>query len=72
MKPVVDSAKRELKRVIFAEGEDERVLRAAQTLVDEGIASPVLIGRPYVIQTRIQSLGLRLKPEADVEIVHGV
>jgi len=72
MKPIVDAAKREKKRIIFAEGEDERVLRAAQTAVDEGIAFPVLIGRPYVIQTRIQSLGLRLKPDVDIEIVHGV
>ena len=72
MKPIVDAAKREKKRVIFAEGEDERVLRAAQIAVDEGIAFPVLIGRPYVIQTRIQSLGLRLKTDVDIEIVHGV
>ena len=72
MKPVVDAAKREKKRVIFAEGEDERVLRAAQIVVDECIAYPVLIGRPHVIQARIGSLGLRLKSGTDIEVVHGV
>ncbi len=72
MKPVHDAAKKKQKRVIFAEGEDERVLRAAQTIVDEKLAFPVLIGRDTVIRTRIGSLGLRLKPGADCEIVHGV
>ena len=72
MKPVLDAAKRLPKRVIFAEGEDERVLRAAQTLVDERLAVPVLVGRDYVINMRIQALGLRLKAGSDVEIVHGV
>lgn len=72
MKPVLDAARRQLKRVIFAEGEDERVLRAAQTIVDEGLALPVLVGRDFVIKTRIQSLGLRLKPGDQCEIVHGV
>jgi malate dehydrogenase (oxaloacetate-decarboxylating)(NADP+) len=72
MKPVLDAAKRQPKRVIFAEGEDERVLRAAQTLVDERLVVPVLVGRDYVINMRIQSLGLRLKAGTDFEIVHGV
>ncbi|MEQ1672052.1 MAG: phosphate acyltransferase, partial [Hyphomicrobium sp.] len=59
------------KRVIYAEGEDERVLRAAQTIVDEHIAFPVLVGREHVIRTRIQSLGLRLKPGETIEIIDG-
>jgi malate dehydrogenase (oxaloacetate-decarboxylating)(NADP+) len=72
MKPVLDAAKRQKKRVIFAEGESERVLRACQIVVDEGIAQPVLIGRGHVIEHRIKSLGLRLKAGTDCEIVHGV
>ena len=71
MKPVLDAAKRHKKRVMFAEGEDERVLRAAQLLVDEKLAFPVLVGRDHVINTRIKSLGLRLKAGEDIEIVHG-
>jgi len=72
MKPVLDAAKRQKKRVIFAEGEDERVLRGAQLVVDEQLALPILVGRDTVIKHRIQSLGLRLKPGEDCEIVHGV
>ena len=72
MKPVVDAAKREKKRVIFAEGEDDRVLRAAQEAIDEGIALPILIGRQHVIEHRIRTLNLRMKTGTDVEIVHGV
>ncbi len=71
MKAVLDRAKKSTKRVVFAEGEDERTLRAAQTLVDEKLLFPVLIGRDYVIKTRIESLGLRLKPGVDFEIIHG-
>jgi malate dehydrogenase (oxaloacetate-decarboxylating)(NADP+) len=61
MEPVFNSAKRAPRRVVYAEGEDERVLRAAQAAVDEGIARPMLIGRTEIIETRIQKLGLRLK-----------
>jgi malate dehydrogenase (oxaloacetate-decarboxylating)(NADP+) len=61
MQPVFAAAKRAPKRVAYAEGEDERVLRAAQAAVDEGIARPVLIGRTDVIAARIAKLGLRLK-----------
>ena len=71
MKPVLDAAKRTLRRIVFAEGEDERVLRAAQILVDEKLAFPVLIGRDYVINTRIKQLGLRLKSGESIEIIHG-
>mgnify|MGYP001443395792 CR=1 FL=1 len=71
MKPVLDAAKRQLKRVVFAEGEDERVLRAAQTLVDEKLGFPVLVGRDTVINHRIRQLGLRLEAGHSVEIIHG-
>jgi malate dehydrogenase (oxaloacetate-decarboxylating)(NADP+) len=60
MKPVFERARGELKRVVYAEGEEEVVLRAVQTVVDEGLARPILIGRPAVIESRIQRLGLRL------------
>jgi malate dehydrogenase (oxaloacetate-decarboxylating)(NADP+) len=70
MKPVFAMAKQAPRRVIFAEGEDERVLRAVQTIVDEKIAKPVLIGRPEVVEMRIEKFGLRLKAGADFEIVN--
>ncbi|WP_207462601.1 NADP-dependent malic enzyme [Azospirillum sp. SYSU D00513] len=69
MKPVMTKAKSAPKRVVYAEGEDPRVLRAAQVAVDEGIAQPVLIGRTEVIQRCIGELGLRLKPGKDVEVI---
>lgn len=72
MKAVFDTARRDPRRVIFAEGEDERTLRAVQIIVDDGIAYPVLVGRDYVIKDRIKTLGLRLVPEQDFSIVHGV
>ena len=62
MQPVFAAAKRAPKRVIYAEGEDERVLRAAQVVVDEGLARPLLLGRPEVIAQRIAEFGLRLAP----------
>jgi malate dehydrogenase (oxaloacetate-decarboxylating)(NADP+) len=61
MEPVFAAAKRTPKRVIYAEGEDERVLRAAQAALDEGLVRPVLVGRTDVVATRIAKLGLRLK-----------
>jgi len=70
MKPVFDAAKSDPKRVIYAEGETEVVLRAAQAVVDEGIAQPILIGRPSVIDQRIKKLGLRLVPGQDFELVN--
>ena len=61
MKPIFAMAKRAInKRVAYAEGEEERVLRAAQVIVDEGLARPTLIGRPDVIAQRIEKFGLRL------------
>jgi malate dehydrogenase (oxaloacetate-decarboxylating)(NADP+) len=70
MKPIFDRAAREPKRVIYAEGEDERVLRAVQVLVDDGLAKPILVGRPEVIATRIDRLGLRIEASRDFEIVN--
>jgi malate dehydrogenase (oxaloacetate-decarboxylating)(NADP+) len=69
MKPVFSAAKSAPKRVAYAEGEEERVLRAVQTVVDEGLAKPILIGRPHVIEMRIQKAGLRLKAGVDFELV---
>ena len=70
MEPVFAAAKRAPKRVVYAEGEDERVLRAAQAAVDEGLARPVLVGRADVIATRIRKLGLRLKLGANCDGVN--
>ena len=70
MAPIFAAAQRVPKRVVFAEGEDERVLRAAQAGIDEGIVFPVLIGRTDVIQSRIKRLGLRLTLGKDCELVN--
>jgi len=71
MKPIFTAAKKALKkRVAFAEGEEERVLRAAQIVVDEGLAFPTLIGRPKVIAARIEKFGLRLQQGVDYEVVN--
>ena len=70
MAPVFASAKRAPKRVVYAEGEDERVLRAAQAAVDEGLARPVLVGRTDVIASRIQKLGLRITLGGDCDGVN--
>jgi malate dehydrogenase (oxaloacetate-decarboxylating)(NADP+) len=71
MQPVFHAAKAaQSKRVAFAEGEDERVLRAAQMALDDGLARPILIGRPAVIESRIAKAGLRLKLGKDVECVN--
>ena len=70
MKPVYDRARSDLKRVVYAEGEEETVLRAVQTVIDEGLARPILIGRPDVIETRIQRLGLRMRAGTDFELTN--
>ncbi len=71
MKPIFAVAKRaQRKNVAFAEGEDRRVLRAAQVIVDEGLARPWLVGRQSIIEARIEKYGLRLKPGRDCEIVN--
>ncbi|MFA5521853.1 MAG: NADP-dependent malic enzyme [Castellaniella sp.] len=70
MRPLFLQAKSGLaKRIIYADGEDERVLRAAQTVVDEGIARPILVGRPNVIDMRLKRFGLRLRVGEHFEIV---
>ena len=70
MKPVFSQAKAAPKRIVFAEGEDERVLRAVQVIRDEGIALPVLIGRHAEISRRIEAAGLRIREGDDFEVVH--
>jgi malate dehydrogenase (oxaloacetate-decarboxylating)(NADP+) len=70
MKPVFQAAKQAPKRIVYAEGEDERVLRAAQVVVDEGLARPLLVGRPSVIEERIARYGLRLRVDDNCEIVN--
>ncbi|MCX8086365.1 MAG: NADP-dependent malic enzyme [Rhodocyclaceae bacterium] len=70
MKPVFAAAKQAPRRVIYCEGEDERVLHAVQAVKDEGLAQPVLIGRPEVIEMRLNRAGLRLKAGVDFEIVN--
>jgi malate dehydrogenase (oxaloacetate-decarboxylating)(NADP+) len=71
MKPIYAAAKRaSKKRVCYAEGEEERVLRAVQIVVDERLAKPTLIGRPAVIAQRIEKFGLRLKEGVDYEVVN--
>ncbi len=70
MKPVFAGAKRAPRRVAYAEGEEERVLRAVQVVVDEGLAKPMLIGRPEVIAARVEKFGLRLAAGRDFELVN--
>lgn len=73
MKPLFSNAKRLLReggaaRIVFTEGEDERVLRAVQVVVDEGLAQPILVGRPAVLAARIEKYGLRLRLNEDVQV----
>lgn len=71
MKPIFTLAKSAPKnRVIFSEGEDERVLRAAQVLLEEGTARPILIGRPQIIESRLKRYGLRIRPDTDFEVIN--
>ena len=71
MKPVFAAAKAAPpQRIVYAEAEDERVLRAAQVVVDEGLAALILIGRPAVVERRIEQFGLRIKPGVDFELVN--
>jgi malate dehydrogenase (oxaloacetate-decarboxylating)(NADP+) len=72
MQPVFNAAKgvpMAAKRVAYAEGEDERVLRAVQVVVDEGLAQPILVGRPSIIEARIKKAGLRLRQDVDYTVV---
>ena len=70
MRPIFRAARAEPKRVIYAEGEDERCLRAAQTVIEEGVAIPILVGRPSVIEQRLQRFGLSIRPGRDFELVN--
>ena len=69
MRPVFEGARARAQRVAYAEGEDERVLRAAQVVLDERLARPVLIGRPAVIAARVARAGLRFRPGVDVDVI---
>jgi len=70
MKPIFTVAKQHPKRLIYAEGEDRRVLQAAQQVIDEGIAYPILVGRPETIRDRLNELGLRMRPGKDFELIN--
>lgn len=70
MKPIFSQARKEMKRVVLAEGEEERVLHATQELVSQGLAFPILVGRPSVIEMRLKKLGLQLTPGKDFEVVN--
>jgi malate dehydrogenase (oxaloacetate-decarboxylating)(NADP+) len=70
MKPLFAAAKENPRRVVYAEGEDERVLRAVQVVLDEGLARPIVIGRPQVIERRLATLGLRMQAGRDFGLVN--
>ncbi len=69
MKPLFTRAKKDPRRVVYAEGEEERVLRAAQVVVDEGLAKPIIVGRKRVISMRLAKLGLRMAQDRDFDLV---
>ncbi|MCW5658855.1 MAG: NADP-dependent malic enzyme [Burkholderiaceae bacterium] len=71
MQPVFSAAQRAPKRVVYAEGEDERVLRAVQVVVDEGLAQPLLLGRVETIAERVREYGLRIEPGRDFTVIDG-
>jgi malate dehydrogenase (oxaloacetate-decarboxylating)(NADP+) len=70
MRPVFEAARQATRRIIFAEGEDERVLRAANAMLEEMTDKPILIGRPEVIATRCERAGLPIRPDRDFEIIN--
>ncbi len=70
MKPIIDRAKADPKRLVFAEGEDRRVLRTVQQLVNEGLAKPIIVGRPGVAAKRIDELGLSIRAGRDFDLVN--
>ncbi|MFP4329024.1 MAG: phosphate acyltransferase, partial [Paracoccaceae bacterium] len=70
MRPVFEAAATARRRIVFAEGEDERVLRAAQAILEETTETPILIGRPEVIERRCERIGLNIRPTRDFEIVN--
>jgi malate dehydrogenase (oxaloacetate-decarboxylating)(NADP+) len=69
MRPLFDRAKTDRKRVLYAQGEEERVLWATQAVLDDGLATPILIGRRWRVEQRIAELGLRIRPDRDFELV---
>ncbi|ODT80200.1 MAG: malic enzyme [Pelagibacterium sp. SCN 64-44] len=70
MKPMIERAQASDKRIAFADGEDERVLRASQVILEDGIGRPILIGRPSVIESRLERFGLTIRPGKDFEIIN--
>jgi malate dehydrogenase (oxaloacetate-decarboxylating)(NADP+) len=70
MKPVFAQAKVAPKRVVYAEGEDERILRATQVVVEEGLARPILVGRPAIIEARLARFGLAVRPGRDFDLIN--
>jgi len=70
MKPVFANCKTAPMRVVYAEGEDERVLRATQVVVEEGLAKPILVGRPAVVEKRLERFGLSIRPERDFVLIN--
>ncbi len=70
MRPVFEAARTASRRIVFAEGEDERVLRASQAMLEETTEKPILIGRPEVIETRCERYGLNIRPGTDFEVVN--
>ncbi|EIJ41905.1 malic enzyme [Beggiatoa alba B18LD] len=70
MKPVFERARKSSQRVVYAEGEEERVLQAVQEVIHEGLARPVLLGRPEVVEMRLKKLGLKMRPERDFDLVN--
>ena len=70
MKPLFAKAKTDPRRVVYAEGEDERVLRATQVVVEEGLAKPILIGRPAVVEARLKRFGLAIRPDRDFVLIN--
>jgi malate dehydrogenase (oxaloacetate-decarboxylating)(NADP+) len=75
MKPIFAIAKQAVAaggkgRIVFAEGEDERVLRAVQVIIDEALAHPILVGRPNVVERRLERFGLRMRPGADFDLIN--
>jgi malate dehydrogenase (oxaloacetate-decarboxylating)(NADP+) len=70
MRPLFDKARADRKRIVYAEGEEPRVLQAVKTVIDEGLATPILIGRPKVVEARLDKHGVRLRPGVDFELVN--
>lgn len=70
MKPIFDAARADPPRVIYAEGEEPRILQAVQSVLDDNLAKPILVGRPSVVKKRIKKLGLRMEPGRDFELIN--